>query len=45
VKRKEPPKENPFAGCHFNIKCEGNIVFSRVTARYFQSFRPEVITM
>jgi len=43
---KDPPqKENPFAGCHFNIKCEGNIVFHRVTSRHFQGFRPDVITM
>jgi hypothetical protein len=40
----QPPKEN-FVGCrHYNIKCEGNIVFNRVTARFFRGFRPEVIT-
>jgi uncharacterized protein YcgL (UPF0745 family) len=27
------------------MRGQGNIVFNRVTARYFQGFRPDVITM
>jgi len=42
---KQTQKEDPLTGCHFNIKCEGDIVFNRVTQRYFQGFRPEVITL
>jgi hypothetical protein len=43
--QKDPPPKNPFSGCHFNIRCEGNIVFDWVNARYFRGFRPEVITL
>ena len=43
--RESRPLENPFAGCYFNIRCEGNIIFYRVRARYFQGLRPNVITM
>jgi hypothetical protein len=40
---KESPKEEPLSCYHFNIKCEGGIVFNRVRVNWFKDMRPEII--
>lgn len=42
--KERAPKQDKLGCRHFNIRCEGDIVFSGVTANYFRGIRLDVIT-